>query len=63
MKIKIKNAIVLGLAMAGLAILIYCIFCESESPFWLPLGMSFITIGNIIQGIFTSKHCSSVISS
>ena len=56
MKCKTKNAVVLCFAIAGLMILSYCIFVEKESPFLLPIGMLCVTIGNLIQGIFTYKQ-------
>ncbi len=56
MRGKIKNAVVLCFAMAGLIILSYCIFVEKESPFLLPIGMLCVTIGNLIHGIFTYKQ-------
>jgi len=51
-----KNAVVLCFAIVGLIILSYCIFGENESPFLLPIGMLCVTIGNLIQGIFTYKQ-------
>lgn len=56
MKRKTKNAVVLCFAIAGLIILSYCILVENESPFLLPIGMLCVTIGNLIQGIFTYKQ-------
>ena len=56
MKVKIKNAVVLCFAIAGLILLSICIFTENESRFLLPLGMLCVTIGNLIQGIFIYKQ-------
>ncbi len=56
MKVKIKNAVVLCFAIAGLIILSCCIFCENESPYLLPSGLLCITIGNLVNGIFTYKQ-------
>jgi len=56
MKCKTKNAVVLCFAIVGLMILSCCIFVEKESSFLLPIGMLCVTIGNLIQGIFTYKQ-------
>lgn len=55
MTCKIKNAVVLCFAMAGLLILSCCMFCENVSPFLLPLGMLCVTTGNMVHGIFMYK--------
>ncbi len=56
MKCKIKNVIVLCLAIVGLIILSCCVFCENESPYLLPSGLLCITIGNLMNGIFIYKQ-------
>ena len=56
MKNKVKNVIVLCLAVTGLIILVCCIFCENTSPFLLPLGMLYVTAGNLTHGIFIYRQ-------
>ncbi len=56
MKHKLMCGIALGFAIVGLAFLVYCIFCENESSYFLPLALLCTTIGNFVMVMLRKKQ-------
>ena len=56
MKHKLMCGIALGFAIVGLAFLVYCIFCENASSYFLSLGLLCTTIGNFVTVMLCKKQ-------
>lgn len=56
MKHKLMCGIALVLEIIGLVFLLYCIFCENESSYFLPQALLCTTISNFVRVMLRKKQ-------